>query len=42
MTHDIDEPPPFLRSWRRVYAVVIVYLFALIGLFFWFGRAWSR
>jgi hypothetical protein len=25
-----DEPPPFLGQWKRVYAVVLVYLCALI------------
>ncbi len=29
-----DEPPPFLGQWKRVYAVVLVYLFVLILLLF--------
>ena len=33
-----DEPPPFLRSWRRVYAAVLGYLLLLIVLFYLFGR----
>jgi len=37
-----DEPPPFLGSWKRVYAAVAIYLAALIGLFYWFTRAFSR
>jgi hypothetical protein len=37
-----DEPPPFLRTWRRVYTFVLLYLCALIGLFFWFTRTWNR
>ena len=32
-----DEPPPFLGTWQRVYAAVVVYLAALIGVFYWFG-----
>ena len=26
-----DEPPPFLGTWRRVYALVILYLALLIA-----------
>lgn len=37
----VDEPPPFLGSWRRIYTIVIVYLIALITLFWLFGKAWS-
>lgn len=37
----IDEPPPLLGSWPRLYAAVLVYLAVLIALFYWFGRAWS-
>ncbi|MGH9721773.1 MAG: hypothetical protein ACRD8O_16315 [Bryobacteraceae bacterium] len=36
-----DEPPPFLGAWRRVYTVVLVYLAAVIALFYLFTRAWS-
>lgn len=25
-----DEPPPFLRQWKRVYMAVLAYLFVLI------------
>jgi hypothetical protein len=38
----IDEPPPFLGSWRRVYVVVLVYLALLITLFALFTRAYNR
>jgi hypothetical protein len=34
----IDEPPPFLGTWRRVYIMVICYLAALISLFYIFTR----
>jgi hypothetical protein len=36
-----DEPPPFLGTWRRVYAAVLLYLAALIGVFYWFGVAFT-
>jgi hypothetical protein len=35
-----DEPPPFLRTWRRVYIAIVVYLAALIAGFFLFTRAY--
>jgi hypothetical protein len=31
-----DEPPPILGSWRRVYLFVLIYLAALIVLFYAF------
>lgn len=34
----IDEPPPFLGTWKRVYLAVICYLVVLILVFAWFGR----
>jgi hypothetical protein len=36
-----DEPPPFLGTWRRVYAAVVAYLIVLIILFRWFARAFA-
>ena len=36
-----DEPPPFLGSWPRVYAAVLLYLAALITLFYLFTRAYQ-
>ena len=36
-----DEPPPFLGSWRRVYMAVVLYLIALITVFWYFGKAWA-
>jgi hypothetical protein len=36
-----DEPPPFLRTWSRVYLAVICYLAVLIALFYCFGRSFS-
>lgn len=35
-------PPPFLGSWRRIYAAVIAWLAALILLFYLFTRAFNR
>jgi len=35
---DIDEPPPFLSTWPRVYALVLIYLAALILAFYLFSR----
>jgi hypothetical protein len=40
--HEHDEPPPFLGTWKRVYAAVLFYLFVLIVLFLWFTEAWNR
>jgi hypothetical protein len=37
-----DEPPPFLRTWKRVYAAVMLYLVAMIAVFFWFTERWNR
>ncbi|HLH39450.1 MAG TPA: hypothetical protein VKX39_09920 [Bryobacteraceae bacterium] len=31
-----DEPPPILGAWRRVYLFVLIYLAALIVLFYAF------
>ncbi len=37
-----DEPPPFLGKWRRVYALVLVYLATLIVLCYAFTKAFSQ
>lgn len=37
-----DERPPFLRTWRRIYSAVVLYLAALIALFSWFTWSWNR
>ncbi len=34
----VDEPPPFLKTWPRVYAFVLVYLALLIVAFYIFSR----
>lgn len=35
----IDEPPPFLGTWKRVYTVVVCYLACVIALFYWFTKS---
>ncbi len=42
MTDDPNQPPPFLGTWRRIYVAVIVWLAALILLFYLFTRAFNR
>jgi hypothetical protein len=36
-----DEPPPFLGTWPRVYTAIVLYLAALIAVFYLFTRAYS-
>lgn len=36
-----DDPPPFLKTWPRVYCAVIVYLSLLIAAFYAFTRLLS-
>jgi hypothetical protein len=36
-----DEPPPFLRTWPRVYTAVVVYLALLITACYAFTRLFS-
>jgi hypothetical protein len=31
-----EEPPPVLGTWRRLYAVVIIWLISLIAIFYLF------
>jgi hypothetical protein len=37
-----DEPPPFLGSWGRVYAVVLTYLAGVITLMYIFSVVFTR
>lgn len=37
----IDEPPPFLGTWPRVYIMVIGYLTVLIALFYLLSKAFA-
>ena len=36
-----DEPPPFLGSWPRIYAAVLVYLVLIIVACYVFTRAFE-
>lgn len=42
MNTDPEEPPPFLGSWRRVYAAILIYLVAVISVFYLFAKAFNR
>ena len=35
-----DEPPPFLGTWNRVYAGILIYLVVIIAAFYVFARAY--
>jgi hypothetical protein len=37
----MDEPPPFLGAWPRVYFAVLAYLALLIFAFYLFTRAYA-
>lgn len=38
--HDVpDEPPPFLKTWRRVYIGVLIYLGIIVMASYLFTRA---
>ena len=37
-----DDPPPVLGAWPRVYALVAVYVAAVIALLWWFTKAFTR
>jgi hypothetical protein len=37
----VDEPPPFLGSWKRIYVAVLLYLVLLISAFYLFTRAFA-
>lgn len=36
-----EDPPPILRTWKRLYAAVLINLAVLIALFYWFTRAFE-
>jgi len=38
---EVDEPPPFLGSWPRVYAATLIFLVVVIVLLFLFTRAFA-
>jgi hypothetical protein len=35
-----DDPPPFLRTWRRVYIAILIYLAGIITTFYFFTQAY--
>jgi hypothetical protein len=35
-----DHPPPFLGTWRRVYAAILIYLCLVIAGLYLFTRAY--
>jgi hypothetical protein len=37
----MNEPPPFLGTWQRVYVFVVVYLVFLIALLYEISRSFS-
>jgi hypothetical protein len=37
-----DQPPPFLRTWPRVYLAVLCYSFALMLLLYVLSRLFGR
>jgi hypothetical protein len=39
VTPEPDEPPPFAKSWGRLYAAVVLNLLLLIAAFAAFSRA---
>ena len=41
MSSPRDEPPPFLGTWTRLYAAVLVYLALLITVFYLFTKAFE-
>jgi hypothetical protein len=40
--HVVDEPPPFLGTWKRVYAFVLAYLACLIVLMYIFSTILTK
>ncbi len=38
---DIEKKPPFFKSWKSVYIMVLSVLVVLILLFFWFTVSFS-
>jgi hypothetical protein len=36
----MDEPPPFLGDWPRVYRFVLTYLACIIAIFYFFTKAY--
>jgi len=39
---EMDEPPPFWKSWNRIYVAVVVYTCALVLILYWATVALNR
>lgn len=39
--HQVEEPPPMGRTWRRLYTAVLLFLVAEIVLFYVFTRVFA-
>ena len=37
-----NDKPPFLGTWKRVYTAIVLYLVAVITLFYLFTQAYKR
>jgi hypothetical protein len=42
MMQEPDEPPPILGTWTRLYSAILLFLVALIALFYWFTITYNR
>lgn len=42
MRQEPDEPPPILGTWPRLYSAILLFLVALIALFYWFTVTYNR
>jgi hypothetical protein len=40
--HTDDEPPPILKTWRRLYTAVLLWLATLMVLFYLFTRTFNH
>jgi Mg2+ and Co2+ transporter CorA len=38
---NIDEKPPFLKTWKRVYFMIVLFLISLICLFYFLTKYFS-
>ena len=38
---ELEGLPPFAKTWKQLYIIVIAELVALIGLFYWFTKAFE-
>lgn len=38
---DLEDRPPILGTWKKLYFLLMVHLVVLIALFYWFTRYFS-